>query len=55
MKTRIWPRSSFRSVPFGKKGIVTLSFRSFESFLNAWSEWTTEGTPCPGYNRGSGA
>ena len=34
--------ASFRSVPFEKKGIVkkkgivTFSFRSFESFLNAW-------------------
>ena len=28
VKTQIWPRSSFRSVPFGKKGIVPLSFRS---------------------------
>ena len=43
VKTQIWPRSSFRSVPFGKKGIVKkkgivpLSFRSFESFLNACS------------------
>ena len=35
VKTRIFPRSSFRSVPFVKKGIVTVSFSSFESFLNA--------------------
>ena len=39
VRTRIFPRSSFRSVPFVKKGIVTVSFSSFESFLNAWGLW----------------